>query len=119
MGSSGSRVPVWLALPLMVLLGVAGYVVISYTTSGERSTTASVHSGSDAHTDHGPDSGAGNGESEPVDHGDHGDGEAPAGERPRALVLGGFAAINGAVLVSAAVLRHRGAGRRRGGAGRS
>jgi hypothetical protein len=41
---------------------------------------------------------------------DHGDGD---GSRPRALVLGGFGGLNGAVLLTAMVLRRRAKGRHR------
>lgn len=129
------RVPVWLALPIMLLLGVAGYAVISGIATGDPGT-ASVQSGSGGHVDHvhggqtlapgGTDHDAGTNhdgvashDGVAADHSDHGAAPVPPGERPRALVLGGFAAVNGAVLVSAAVLRHRGAGRRRGGVRRS
>lgn len=48
-----------------------------------------------------------------ADHSGHGSSEssshaATAGERPRGLVLGSFAAVNGAALAAAAFLRHRG-----------
>lgn len=47
------------------------------------------------------------GAEEHEEHGGHGGHAAPAPDRPRALVLGSFAAVNGAVLLAAAVLRRR------------
>lgn len=43
-------------------------------------------------------------------HGGHGDESGPAPQRPRALVLGSFAGVNGAVVLTAAFLRRRSKG---------
>ncbi|MCG6567848.1 hypothetical protein [Tessaracoccus sp. ZS01] len=68
------------------------------------------------HSDHREDHDAatseragGNGEAAAEEHVGAADehGEAPAPERPRAAVLGGFMVFNGAVLVYAALLRRR------------
>lgn len=45
-------------------------------------------------------------------HGTH-DREAPATDRPRVAVLGGFGALNAAILITAGVARRRGGNRRR------
>lgn len=44
---------------------------------------------------------------EAADHGDGGHDEEPVEERPRAVVLGGFAALNSFVFAAAAFVRHR------------
>jgi hypothetical protein len=46
------------------------------------------------------------------EHGTH-DGGAPATDRPRVAVLGGFGALNAAILIGAGVARRRGGGNRR------
>lgn len=56
------------------------------------------------HTTHG-DHGGGNATT--GEHSDHGEPNGPAPDRPRAMVLGSFAATNAGVLVTAAFLRRR------------
>lgn len=126
MRSPGSgTVPVWLVLPIMLLLGAGGYLVINHALSEDPASVASDR-GSHEHSDGGAgthshdDTAAGRaGTTAENGHRDLDDHAAPATERPRAFVLGGFAVVNGAVLVGAAVLRHRGRRRRPSGARRS
>ncbi|GEM_PF-2582625 len=79
----------------------------SYAPSTPPAPVATEH---DAHAEM---AGTDHGDADGTDaHDDHGV-SGPAPERPRALVLGAFALVNGAVLIVAAVLRRRGKARPR------
>lgn len=68
---------------------------------------ASDHEG---HGSGGDSSGGQEGQEGQEGHGGHQEESSPAPQRPRALVLGSFAAVNGGVLVTAAFLRRRSKG---------
>lgn len=98
----------------------ASFRVVSY--AGADGGGTEVEDGEGEHTDHGDDmgdmgdmegmdhgSGTDDSTGEPAteEHGDHGEPAGPAPTRPRAVVLGSFAALNGGVLLTAGFMRRR------------
>jgi len=126
--ASRRRVPVWLVVPAVIALGAGGGYVAAEAwapTAGTTAGTTAGHSGHDSPSGHeavADDHGAGHHEqgeaagatASAAGHGG-GTGHDSAGgheeptpvSRPRTAVLGGFAAVNAAILLAAAVLRRR------------